>query len=308
MTPSWGKGDIYLAVNPLSEGGSVREPWPTQIVLRGTKANCKNSERVALSDVDGDGLSDIVFSRVRPRQVFVLFNSPGETATGWSLKVIGSHGGDDSHSVEAADLDNDGDLDILSAVNHGRPRNLLWFENPDGDSRHTTWRRRVVGHVRGAGGSGATQIIDLNSDGWLDVIATEAHGLPGRVLWFENPKRDTKRAWKSHLIGRQTYPHETALIDVDGDGLDELLVPDGSFETTGKGPYGLRNGGIVYFKRTESPETRWEKCRVAELPAVGRRSYAVDVDEDGDLDFISTGDHDHPNNVLSLVWWENKRN
>ena len=102
-------------------------------------------------------------------------------------------------------------------------------------------------------------------------------------------------------MGSQTYPHVNAWIDVNGDGVDELWVPDCSFTRTGK--WSWRTGGLVYFKRGTDPTREWTKYRAANPPEVGRPVLSMDIDRDGDLDIVSGSDH--INSTASLVWWEN---
>ena len=48
------------------------------------------------------------------------------------------------------------------------------------------------------------------------------------------------------------------------------MGPDGAFETNGKPPYGVRDGGIVYFKMTKRTAKAWIKYHIVKRPQVGR--------------------------------------
>jgi len=40
--------------------------------------------------------------------------------------------------------------------------------------------------MSGSGGASATQVEDINNDGLVDIVVTEAYGLPGKVMWVKN--------------------------------------------------------------------------------------------------------------------------
>ncbi len=319
---------VHIAINPLKDGGDVHRPWKIVIIADGG-GEC---ERIVCRDIDRDGWEDIVYilgeynaRKGETSRVHVLFNpATGDCTQGWTTVNIGdawetAHREKNGHGVMVADIDRDGDPDIFSASGaHRRAGVIFWYENPGDNPRTTPWRRHKIStDVRI--NYGALQIDDLDRDGWIDLIATEAHGrdcdgvksgCPGDIYWFRNPRTSSK-TWRRQTIGRQNFPHEVHLIDVDGDGRNELWAPDGAFIKT-DGPYVARNG-ILYFKQSSDPRAAWESYRVADHPETGRQCRPFDVDGDGDLDVISTGDHVSGSGLgygaggtVSLVWWENR--
>ncbi len=298
---SFDNSNVYLAVNPLAQGGNIRNTWETEIILKSHGIH-RDGERVELSDIDGDGYNDVIFLRGSPKEVHVLYNPEGKVSNEWQDEIIGIHGGSDAHDVMTADIDLDGDLDIIAASGDQTWKGkVYWYEHPDGCKRKGNWTRHKVSSSNA--NYGGLQIDDVNQDGRLDILVTEAHGTPGKVMWFKNPKpSDTK--WICNIIGSQNFPHAGLLLDVDGDGKNEYWVPDSSHAL--KGQFGYRTGGIVYYKLINGKDNEWAKHVVALPPVVGRQCRAVDMDGDGDMDVVSTADNMPSSN--SLVWWENRNN
>lgn len=116
-------------------------------------------------------------------------------------------------TITTADLDGDGDPDILAAYEADQG-NLAWLENLGGEFGEP----RVIS----SDSSGATSVraADLDGDGDRDVVATSEDD--DKVTWYENlgdrfgPQQVISTAYKR--------PDEVVPSDVDGDGDPDLLV------------------------------------------------------------------------------------
>ena len=81
------------------------------------------------------------------------------------------------HSLDLADLDNDGDIDAVTCSKD--PVDVAaWYEN-NGKGRFT---RRVIAAKQG---SYDTRAIDMDGDGDKDILI--AGHTSNNVVWFENP-------------------------------------------------------------------------------------------------------------------------
>ena len=78
-----------------------------------------------------------------------------------------------------ADLDGDGDLDIVARGNKNGARSIVWFENTDGSGGFSA--ARILHEPKS---SGDLHVVDLDGDGDLDIVSGELN--PGsQIIWLE---------------------------------------------------------------------------------------------------------------------------
>lgn len=131
---------------------------------------------VQVGDIDGDGDLDITAAlnyRSGARdsesgEALVWWENIDGTGTSWVKHVVAV----DIPGlviVEAADLDSDGDMDLLGGTSTGTDGHS-WYENADGAG--STWIRHPL--TGGYTGGGNLCAGDVNKDGALDLIGTVA--------------------------------------------------------------------------------------------------------------------------------------
>jgi FG-GAP-like repeat len=135
------------------------------------------NEPVAMKcgDVTGDGIVDLVYGKDNGTYIVMV---PGNGMGGFgSRDTLVNTSGQLFGDLELADLDMDGDSDIVS--NHYWDGQVLWIEN-DGTGSFT------ASHIIAPdfAWSGYVFVSDLNNDGLPDVLATSNRF--DRVGWFEN--------------------------------------------------------------------------------------------------------------------------
>ncbi|MCB9836341.1 MAG: VCBS repeat-containing protein [Phycisphaera sp.] len=122
-------------------------------------------------------------------------------------------------SVESADLDGDGDQDLLVAT--GTSGEIVWIES-DGNSNPDFPLIHVIDNT--VINAAHASVADVDGDGDLDVIASVRSSSPSAVTWYENvgglPASFEPRllgALPGSDIGQRVNAARAADLDLDGD-------------------------------------------------------------------------------------------
>ena len=183
-------------------------------------------------DADGDGDLDLAVSLSQLSEEILLFRNGG--SGDFTKKVL--FDAEEQHygmsGIELADLDQDGDTDILftngDAFDPDHPADtdpyqlygLAWLEN-DGSGRFTL--HEVTRHW----GAVAVRTIDMDGDGDRDLLLSGLQvpemfpdSIPLGVVWLEN---DGAQNFVSHPVETGMSPILVSLEVIDGDGEPEIL-------------------------------------------------------------------------------------
>lgn len=236
----------------------------------------------AVVDIDGDGDLDVVSGD----KVFIGLdrilwheNLLGDGTT-WTEHTVAS-GIDDVRSVSVADIDGDGDLDVISAS--AIDQTVAWHENIAGDG--SGWTARTITAV--ANGAFSAVPGDIDGDGALDVVS--ASDVDGKVRWHRNSNGDGT-AWLSFTVftALSSGVKAVRIADLDRDGDLDLVSA------------AREDDRIRWHENATGNGSAWTTRDVFAAADSAQSVEIVDLDADGDLDLLSASFLDD-----SVRWYEN---
>jgi hypothetical protein len=195
-------------------------------------------------------------------------------------------------SIEALDMDGDGDRDLLISDRRGERSGVKWLENPGpGEPQTRFW----TAHAIGAAGREAMflTVADLDGDGLEDVIAAVREK---EICFFRRESSDGRR-WQEHcgeVPASAGTVKSVAAGDIDRDGRMDLVF---SCE------HARGKSGVMWMSYRRSPRDRvWTARDISGAPGTKYDLVRlIDLDGDGDLDVLTCEEAEN----LGVIWYEN---
>ena len=180
--------------------------------------NADIATSVFAADMDNDGDMDIISSSAGDDTIAWYRNNLGTgVGSGWTAENIDTDA-DYAWRVFAADMDNDGDMDILSASTNDDK--IAWYEN-DGDSDDPSWDAEVI--ATSADGARGVFAADMDNDGDMDIISASTND--DTIAWYENNGDSDNPSWDAQDIATTStdYPVSVFAADLDNDGDMDII-------------------------------------------------------------------------------------
>ncbi|MEM8999185.1 MAG: VCBS repeat-containing protein [Bacteroidota bacterium] len=220
-------------------------------------------------DVTNDGIADLVFVDTNNSGgQFGFFEGKKESGA-WERHLIDLEGSIDQKfamgDIEGADIDNDGDIDIVVAQHQGEwkastnPSKIYWYENPE-------WKPHFVGEAPNF--IKDVSIADFNGDQQPEIA----------VLTFENStlsifQKGVSNGWSmvQQYLNYKNLHEGMDVGDVNGDGYTDIVAEAHVFYSPGE--------DLKSIWDTENIDPRWN-TQTGDWSRNGTKIFLRDLDGD----------------------------
>ena len=241
---------------------------------------------VFVANVNNDPYPDVVSTGFGNDDVLWFQNpGPGNLHLSWGFTQIFDGSARGLHAVSAGDLDDDGDMDVLSGGSVSGTTTFQWHEN-DGTPEGPAWATTSFPFTF-RDHAPYVMTADVNGDGDLDALA--AHLDSGHATWYEN-NGAADPTFTAHDI-TSGGARGLDVSDVDGDLDMDVAVADASGST------------IEWYDSNGLDVPSWTQRPIATPISSAHGVIAVDLDGDDDTDLASASLGDH-----KVRWFENFNN
>jgi len=213
------------------------------------------------------------------------------TGPSWGERIFNIPG--DMYTCHVIDANKDGRMDFLGAQ-YGGPAKIFWLEQPTSPSGE--WVYHLIDDS--LNGTHGLQVGDIDGDGGDDLVANSAEDngtvFLTSLVWYKIPDDPTK-PWIRHVLADQDAPgltHYHGIGDANADGRPDVA-------SAAKGVPSDKGDWFAWWKAPEDFDGPWEKHLIAENEIGATNIYPVDVDLDGDIDFVASRGHG-----TGVVWFE----
>ena len=258
--------------NPKNQPGH----WKERTVA---KSAC--NETPIFVDLLGDGKPVLIFA-VRPKGQMCWFSVPDNLEGLWDVHIIAA--GPDapgtqkySHGLGAGDVNGDGRCDVL--VKEG------WWQAPETRTAEN-WKF----HPANLGPDCADVLVyDIDGDGDSDVITSSAHNYG--IWWFEKKPGAEEPQFEQHVIFKEfSQPHAIRLVDINADGVKDLVAGKRYFAHMGKDPGEYEPAVLYWFelRRAKGGKVEFIPHKIDDDSGVGTQFEVTDMNADGKPDIVTS--------------------
>jgi len=281
---------LIVVMVAAAPGVAMAQTWQDATAnCLGTTAEWTN--KVEVADVDGDGKVDLLLANGgdysspgpstntqnnEPARIFKNTWGATTSCTEISAMAVGGFTGM-SRTIKAADIDRDGDLDLLTG---GAYQTQLELYKREG----TSWTDATAQLPQQLTSIGDAEFGDVDNDGDLDLVLADWGGINpgtnagGRTRLYVNNAGTFTEATATQMPDLLVkWSWDIELADVDNDWDLDVLVSCKRCTTS----YLFRNDGTGRF--TDDPNALPHFTNNYEFEA-------MDIDTDGDLDLITIND------------------
>jgi hypothetical protein len=260
-------------------------PWaPTAAQIDFTEHTIDNNTHgtggIHCSDVDGDGNPDVLAASLEDNQV-VYWQNLGGSPIEWSKYVIAEYVYS-AHSVDAADFDGNGTMDVVGAAYYGSPGIAWWHNNgedPISWTQYTVSSDFVNAHE--------VRAFDLDKDNDPDILGASSD--LNTISWWRNDGGNPIHWTEQVVSDNVTLAKSVHAGDFDGDGDHDIVGT------------AITANDVIWWRNDGGEPIQWVEFLIDGNFSGAHRVQAVDLDDDGDDDVLGAG-------YLGdqVKWWRNE--
>lgn len=241
-------------------GGGSPIQWTKQTIDTGfIKAH-----EVMGSDIDNDGDMDVIGVSAE-LNIVAWYENDGNSTIHWTKHIIDSLF-TGARSIDAADIDDDGDIDIAGAALDDDE--VAWWRNDGGNPIQWTKFSISTNFML----SHKVQITDIDLDGNNDILGT---AYSSGISWWRNEGGDPI-IWEKQLVTGNNSLVIAWAIDLDLDFDNDIVAS-------------AQGSGYIAFWENENNNTlNWDFNYIESFVGAWPLHYG-DLDNDGDLDLACGG-------------------
>ncbi len=253
-------------------------PWPEHLIT----TIAENPTCIFPADIDGDGDLDVVGAS-RLDYTIAWYENDGTPGDGpWAehpITPLAAGVVDFIEKVIAADLDKDGDMDVLAATS--RPESFAWYEN-DGTPLDGPWTARQLAFA-----SAAIITTDIDGDGDADPLSASFFN---KLCYYDNDGTPAvgpfpEREFANNIGDPRRF---VDAADFDGDGDMDVLSRS-------------LTDYVAWYENDGTPAVGlWPGHGISSGPGSTIHASPADLDLDGDMDVLAVLNNDN-----LVVWYEN---
>ena len=228
--------------------------------------NADGAYAVFAADMDNDGDMDIV-SASYTDDTIAWYENNGATNPSWSASNIATNV-DGAIDIHVTDMDNDGDLDIVSVSDNDEI--IAWFEN-DG-ATDPSWSKSTI-DTRDDEWPSAVYTGDMDNDGDMDIVVASYND--DTISWYENDGASDP-SWSYESIATSADgAYDVFVVDMDNDGDLDILSAARIDDT------------IALYTNDGASDPSWSATDITTSADGATSVFAADMDNDGDIDILS---------------------
>jgi hypothetical protein len=152
-------------------------------------------DRTELADLNGDGLLDIIVTEENGEDAdaqTIWWEQPADSySPNWSRHPLVTQA--TTNSLDVADMDGDGDMDVVLAEHRGEKKLSIWINDGQGNFSEQPVGAGVESHLGG-------RTVDLDADGDLDIVS---------IAWDEP---QYVHVWRNDQVLNKLLPSATTAV------------------------------------------------------------------------------------------------